>query len=421
MRVTRSRSAAYEVAIRSECEEAAERPELGRKRVALADRTNENKVSREVRGKTARAPVKPPTAEARVTRSQAQNAKDLTEPACPQRRTSFPAGLASGCSAAVHGFESMTIESDDGISDLTNVRLEMDRSPTGTATPAACIQYRDIDAVYEDNPKYCVQYVNDIYQHYLALEKQFMPRPDYMAHVQRDVNAQMRAILVDWLVEVAEEYDLRRDTLHLSVSYIDSFLSRVPVVRAQLQLVGICCMFLAAKYEEVFPPHLADFVYITDNTYTREEVLSMEKQILQTLAFTLAHPTIVTFLKRYINAAVSPQDSRVICHAWFLADLTLGDYRMVKHLPSTIAASCIFLSLYTLERAPWTGTLQHYTSLSPPDLFECVTDIHAVHFDYLNSNLPAVREKHASTAAKEVSLIPMPATLPGRIFSPLTV
>ena len=86
----------------------------------------------------------------------------------------------------------------------------------------------------------------------------------------------MRATLIDWLVEVAEEYRLVPETLHLAVNYIDHFLSYVPVARSKLQLVGVTCMLIASKYEEIHPPAVDEFVYISDNTYKREEIMSME-------------------------------------------------------------------------------------------------------------------------------------------------
>lgn len=63
---------------------------------------------------------------------------------------------------------------------------------------------------------------------------------------QPDINSSMRTILVDWLVEVCEEYKLHNETLYLGVSYIDRFLSIMSVVRAKLQLVGTSAMFIAA-------------------------------------------------------------------------------------------------------------------------------------------------------------------------------
>jgi cyclin-A len=93
-----------------------------------------------------------------------------------------------------------------------------------------------------------------------------------MDTIQNDINQNMRGILVDWLVEVAEEYKLSSENLYLSTNYVDRFLSVIPVLRGKLQLVGVSCMLIASKYEEIFAPQVEDFVYITDNTYTAEEV-----------------------------------------------------------------------------------------------------------------------------------------------------
>lgn len=70
--------------------------------------------------------------------------------------------------------------------------------------------------------------------------------PDYIEKVQNDVNAHMRGILVDWLVEVAEEYKLVSDTLYFTVSYIDKYLSLKPIGRQMLQLLGVSSMLIAS-------------------------------------------------------------------------------------------------------------------------------------------------------------------------------
>jgi cyclin A len=72
------------------------------------------------------------------------------------------------------------------------------------------------------------------------------PAADYLEAVQADVTASMRAILVDWLVEVADEYKLLADTLYLTVSYVDRFLSANPLGRKRLQLLGVAAMLIAA-------------------------------------------------------------------------------------------------------------------------------------------------------------------------------
>jgi cyclin A len=72
------------------------------------------------------------------------------------------------------------------------------------------------------------------------------PLPDYIEKVQKDVSPNMRGILVDWLVEVAEEYKIVSDTLYLTVSYIDRFLSFNVLNRQRLQLLGVSAMLIAS-------------------------------------------------------------------------------------------------------------------------------------------------------------------------------
>merc|ERR550537_298302 len=109
----------------------------------------------------------------------------------------------------------------------------------------------------------------------------------------------MRAILIDWLIEVQMKYKLRKETLYLCVNLVDRSLSIRPVARRRLQLVGVGGMLIASKFEEIYPPETRDFVYITDNAYTKEEVLSMEVSMLTALGFNLCCPTVAHFLERY--------------------------------------------------------------------------------------------------------------------------
>ena len=89
---------------------------------------------------------------------------------------------------------------------------------------------------------------------------------------QPDITNGMRAILVDWLVEVVEEFKLEPQTFYLSMSIVDRFLSCMSVLRSKLQLVGTAGVYIAAKFEEIYPPEIGDFVYITDDTYTKSQV-----------------------------------------------------------------------------------------------------------------------------------------------------
>merc|ERR1719440_452002 len=91
------------------------------------------------------------------------------------------------------------------------------------------------------------------------------------------------------------KYKLRSETLHLAVNLIDRHLTRSTVMRKKLQLVGVVAMFIASKFEEINPPELHDWVYITDKAYTKQDVLMMEVSMLSVLSFQIVVPTCAHF------------------------------------------------------------------------------------------------------------------------------
>ena len=85
----------------------------------------------------------------------------------------------------------------------------------------------------------------------------------------------MRGILVDWIIEVHLKFKLLPETLFLTVSLIDRYLEKTQIMRTKLQLVAVSAMLIASKYEEIYAPEVRDFVFITDNAYTKEEILTI--------------------------------------------------------------------------------------------------------------------------------------------------
>merc|ERR1712098_524287 len=179
-------------------------------------------------------------------------------------------------------------------------------------------------------------------------------------------NDKMRALLVDWLVEVQVQFKLLQETLFSTIDIIDRFIARegMNVTRAKLQLVGVASMFLASKIEEVYAPACSDFVYITDSAYSEEEIKAMELRIVKTLDFSLAQPTAINFLRRISKAG----DVDVLQHslAKYTLELSLVDYTMVQCPGSQLAAAALCLSLLVLEQGStedtvWTPTLAYYS------------------------------------------------------------
>lgn len=280
----------------------------------------------------------------------------------------------------------------------------------------------DVDNDFMD-PQACATIACDIYKHLRASEAKKRPSTDFMEKVQKDINASMRAILIDWLVEVSEEYRLVPETLYLTVNYIDRYLSGNLMDRQRLQLLGVACMMIASKYEEICAPQVEEFCYITDNTYFKDEVLQMESNVLNYLKFEMTAPTTKCFLRRFVRAAQGivvheVQSMQLECLANYIAELSLLEYSMLCYTPSLIAASAIFLAKYILwpSKRPWNSTLRHYTLYQSSDLRECAMTLHGLCCNVFNSSLPAIREKYSQHKYKFVAKKNCPSSIPPEFF-----
>ncbi|XP_022953995.1 cyclin-A1-1-like [Cucurbita moschata] len=278
----------------------------------------------------------------------------------------------------------------------------------------------DVDTDFMD-PQQCATIACDIYNHLRASEAKKRPSTDFIEKVQKDINSNMRAILIDWLVEVAEEYRLVPDTLYLTVNYIDRYLSGNSMDRQRLQLLGVACMMIASKYEEICAPQVEEFCYITDNTYFKEEVLQMESSVLNYLKFEMTAPTPKCFLRRFVRVARGVDEvssMQLECLSNFIAELSLLEYNMLCYAPSLIAASAVFLAKFILlpTKRPWDLTLQHYTHYQPSDLVDCVKDLHRLCCNSHSSSLPAIREKYSQHKYKHVTTKYCPPTIPTEFF-----
>ncbi|KAK9946437.1 hypothetical protein M0R45_011903 [Rubus argutus] len=277
----------------------------------------------------------------------------------------------------------------------------------------------------EEDPQLCGPYAADIYAYLrrMEVEPKRRPLPNYMEKIQKDsINANMRGVLVDWFVEVADEYELHPETLHLAVSYVDRYLSMNVVFRHELQLVGVASIFIASKYEEIDPPTVDELSDITENTFTKQQVIKMEADILKSLKFEMGNPNVRTFLRKFIDLAQESYKTpnlQLECLIHYLSDLSLVDYKLVKFLPSMVAASAVFLARVIITRSktnPWCPALQEYTGYKAVDLRECVLIIHDLYLGRRGGSLEAVRDKYKQIEFKCVAKMHCPSKLPNSLF-----
>ena len=231
--------------------------------------------------------------------------------------------------------------------------------PSAEDTGSVIPKPLDCDLARRHDPRYCVPYVEEFCEHIGKLEDvRRPPRPGFLERSHgrpkgkgpsRGVTHKMRAILIDWLVELAQEWKFHPVTLYITVHYLDRVLARMEVAVKQLQLVGCACMLLAAKYEEIYPPSVEDFVNVSDKTYTDSQVRDMELKCLEALDYHLNVATVMTFLPRNIRAAADEDcgkgNSTIQKHlAMYIADLSL----VVRNNSATLSQTTRFKVLAVL-------------------------------------------------------------------------
>ncbi|KAM6300086.1 G2/mitotic-specific cyclin-B3 [Aegotheles albertisi] len=259
----------------------------------------------------------------------------------------------------------------------------------------------DIDKEQLGDPYANAEYAKDIFEYMRGREEKFL-LPDYMEK-QPDISGDMRAILVDWMVEVQENFELNHETLYLAVKLVDHYLVEVVCMRDKLQLIGSTAILIASKFEERCPPCVDDFLYICDDAYKREELIAMEMNILSTLKFDINIPIPYRFLRRFAKCARATMETLTL--ARFLCEITLQEYEYARESPSKLAASCLLLALAMKNLGGWTPTLEYYSGYHSQDLHPLVKRLNFLLTYQPRDKLKAVRTKYSHRVFFEVAKV----------------
>ncbi|KRY10375.1 G2/mitotic-specific cyclin-B2, partial [Trichinella patagoniensis] len=205
----------------------------------------------------------------------------------------------------------------------------------------------DIDAEDRDDPNFVADYVNDIYRHLFYLEKKMAIRENYMANYHQ-LNHRMRCILVDWMFQVAERYEVTSDAMFMSVSLLDMYLQKKEIHRDNLQLVGCAALLSATKFEDLCVLDVNNLSRCTDYTYSVEEIFAMEREILCSLNFEITRPHSILFLRRFAKASETCTLLEYTIAKYFL-DVAVMDYYALHFNPS-MTNDMQFYSTYTVRQ-----------------------------------------------------------------------
>ncbi|KAK2158472.1 hypothetical protein LSH36_169g02012 [Paralvinella palmiformis] len=260
----------------------------------------------------------------------------------------------------------------------------------------------DIDKENLNDPYQCAVYAPYIFNYYKTREIKF-PLTDYMSW-QEDLVPHMRGILVDWLVEVQENFELNHETLYLAIKLVDLYLNKNKTTKDRLQLVGATALFIACKFDERCPPMLDDFLYICDDAYKSSEVIEMERNILKSVDFDLGIPLSYRFLRRYSKCARTSIVTLTLSR--YILETSQMDYSFIQMKDSFRAAAALLLAMKMDASGQWTNTMVYYTGYTESELLPLVLQFNKMIMAQPKSKLSTIRKKYSHRIFHEVALIP---------------
>jgi len=194
-------------------------------------------------------------------------------------------------------------------------------------------------------------YTQQIHSNLKFSEKKIKINPEIFKHSPQ-LRWQMREILIDWLHEVCGEYDLHWQTMLLTVQIVDRYLSGTTVYKKNLQLLGITSMWIAAKFEEIHPPQVHDFVYMSDNAYEYLQVIQFEEKVLKKLKWRVVAPTPNDFLCHYFIFIKQSEQKPTKILSQLFVDISMQCEFYCAYPSSQLAAAAVLLAaLYNHARA----------------------------------------------------------------------
>uniref|UniRef100_A0A915A608 G2/mitotic-specific cyclin-B3 n=1 Tax=Parascaris univalens TaxID=6257 RepID=A0A915A608_PARUN len=254
---------------------------------------------------------------------------------------------------------SETVVGDDSV-----MLIDDADAATVVETEDPCPEY-DFDAETASDPFAISMYAFDIFKYYVFREGKFRVG-DYLKK-QPQITKEMRAVLADWMVEVQENFELNHETLYLAVKLTDLYLDKVlNIGRDDLQLIASTAIFIASKFDERSPPLIDDFMYICEDSFTREALIGMEQKILKAVGFDLGSPLSYRFLRRY--ARVCKMDMGTLTLARYILETSLMFYEFVPVSESLMAAACFLMALRMKGLGDWSAILTKYSGYRSDDV-----------------------------------------------------
>ncbi|CAD6199378.1 unnamed protein product [Caenorhabditis auriculariae] len=272
----------------------------------------------------------------------------------------------------------------------------------------------DYDAEEAGNPDSVSEYAMDIFRYYKSREKHFRIA-DYRAKHPK-IEPTTRAILVDWLVELQETFELNHETLYNTVKILDIYLTNTENFMTPEELQRIACgaMFVAAKFDERGPPIIEDILYMANDRFDREVLFATERDVFKTINFDLGAPLSYRYLRRL--GRVTRLDMATLTLARYLLEMSLLVYEYALVSSSRMAAAAYLLAMKMKDPAfKWTPVLEKYSGYKGSDVVPLMEHLnHSIIYIKRNwQQLNNIRDKYAHDVFFNASLVKLPEDTTG--------
>ena len=259
----------------------------------------------------------------------------------------------------------------------------------------------------QENISYVGEYLEEIYVNLLLEETQATSKPKFgYMNTQPEINEIMRAILIDWIIDVHLRFNLRQETLFMTIWLIDTYLSFAFVHRDKLQLLGITCLLISCKSHEIYYPQNDKLIEMTDNAYSKEEMLTMENEILKKLNFFIVCPNPIDFYN-ILSKMFNFEKKQYYLGNYFI-ESALVNYQILKYSSSVIASSCTYLVMKYYRINGYQKLYNNFiiNEQFPEDVIkDAAKEIYVLVDNLSKSKFKSVKKKYSLTQFENVSEI----------------
>ena len=207
-------------------------------------------------------------------------------------------------------------------------------------------------------------YLDEIFENLKNEEanNKYKINPDYFSF-QNEINNKMRIILINWLAEVHTKLNFKEETFYTTIYILDAYLSRKFIKRVNFQLLGVTALYIATKLNEIYIRRIKDYVFITDNAYTEDEIIKMESDICKTLNFNFLIPTPLSFYEIFSKKFGLDKDTNKYNFGKFLIQSFLINSKSLNYDYSLISYAACYLVMRIFEMPDYKNFKKNYFNL----------------------------------------------------------